>query len=63
MVTASKKDGEVPTSNIPSTAQAYVAPKKAPTVAASANKFGIGTNTCPRCNKGICLILMSSTKM
>lgn len=43
-----------PTSNVPATAQAYVAPKSAP-VAPNGNgqpKFG-SRDICPRCNKGL----------
>lgn len=43
---------EEPNSNVPHTAQAYVAPKSAPVVPNNGNrpKFG-GNDVCPRCNK------------
>lgn len=61
MVTGSKNN-ETPTSNIPSTAQAFVAPKKAPVVATSA-RFNIGTNTCPRCSKGQSRLVCNQTSL
>lgn len=40
------------TSNIPATAQAYVAPKSAPVVPSNGpSKFG-SRDVCPRCGKG-----------
>lgn len=43
-----------PDSNVPATAQAYVAPKSAPVVpnAIGRPKFG-GTDICPRCHKAV----------
>lgn len=51
MLTGEKCSNEPPTSNIPATAQAYVAPKSAPTVQSNGqSKFG-SREICPRCNK------------
>ena len=58
MFTGEKCTNEPPTSNIPSTAQAFVAPKKAAPISQSNGggggkfKFG-GADICPRCSKGI----------
>ncbi|UXI19071.1 hypothetical protein NH340_JMT05014 [Sarcoptes scabiei] len=60
MLTGEKCSNEPPTSNIPSTAQAFVAPKKAQPLSSIANnqssirpfKFGT-TDICPRCQKAV----------
>ena len=52
MLTGEKCTNEPPISNIPATAQAYVAPKSAPIIPANGpTKFG-SREVCPRCNKG-----------
>ncbi|OTF81357.1 LIM domain protein [Euroglyphus maynei] len=57
MFTGEKCSNEPPTSNIPSTAQAFIAPKKAAPISQSNGsnekfKFG-GADICPRCNKAV----------